>query len=124
MFHFVLQSLAKLKIINLSHSQQLVEVDDLSKACSLEQINLQGCTILERSPHIDELKNLQLLNLSCCTRLEHAEIIKHIKGLDLESGLRETKSGSMVFSTLVTLDYEDNTDSVLHQKKEKNTDSF
>ncbi|XP_024011110.1 probable WRKY transcription factor 16 [Eutrema salsugineum] len=85
-------SLAKLKIVNLSHSQKLVEVDELLKACSLEQIDLQGCTSLESIPHNDRLKNLQLLNLSGCTRIKRTEIIENIKGLDLEGGLRETKT--------------------------------
>ncbi|KAG2302253.1 hypothetical protein Bca52824_030904 [Brassica carinata] len=106
------KSLAKLKIINLSHSQQLVEVDELSKATSLEKIDLQGCTSLERTPRVDQLKKLQLVNLSSCTRIKRAEIIEQIKGLDLEGVLRETKSGSMVFSTLVNLEAEENTESV------------
>lgn len=111
MLFFVVQSLAKLKIVNLSHSQTLVEVDELSKACSLEKINLQGCTSLKSIPHIDQLKNLQLLNLSSCTLLNRTETIEEIKRLDSEGGLRETKVESMVFSTLVKLEPEDNTKS-------------
>ncbi|KAH0854228.1 hypothetical protein HID58_090101 [Brassica napus] len=88
-------------IINLSHSQKLVEVDELSKATSLKEIVLQGCTSLERTPRVDQLKKLQLLNISSCTRIKREEIIEQIKGLDLEGVLRETKSESMVFSTLV-----------------------
>lgn len=98
MFHCVLQSLAKLRIINLSHSQKLVEVDELSKACSLKEIVLKGCTTLERTPRTDQLKNLQLLDLSCCTRIKRTEVIEMIKPLDV-GGLREIESGSMVFST-------------------------
>ncbi|KAG7532645.1 Winged helix DNA-binding domain superfamily [Arabidopsis thaliana x Arabidopsis arenosa] len=105
------KSLVKLKIINLSHSQQLVEVDVLLKACSLEQIHLQGCTSLESFPHIDQLKNLQLLNLSGCTGLKRKEILEEIKRLDPEGALRETKFESMVFSTLVELEPEDNIES-------------
>ncbi|ESQ39630.1 hypothetical protein EUTSA_v10001238mg, partial [Eutrema salsugineum] len=89
------KSLGKLKIVNLSHSQKLVEVEELSKACSLEQIDLQGCTSLESIPRNDRLKNLQLLNLSGCTRIKRTEIIDKIKGLDQEGGLRETKTDSM-----------------------------
>lgn len=107
---FVLQSLANLKIINLSHSQQIVEVDELSKACSLERIHLQGCTSLKTIPNTGRLKSLQHLNLSGCTRIERSEITKKIKGLGREGGLRETKSESMVFSTLEDLETEDNTD--------------
>lgn len=109
-FVFVLQSLANLKIINLSHSQKIVEVGELSKACSLEKIHLQGCTSLESIPDTGRLKSLEHLNLSGCTRIERAEITKKIKGLGREGGLRETKSQSMVFSTLVDLEPEDNTD--------------
>ncbi|KFK22650.1 hypothetical protein AALP_AAs62487U000100, partial [Arabis alpina] len=105
------KSLAKLKIVNLSHSQQLVEVNELSKACALEQIDLQGCTSLERIPDTDRLKNLQLLNLSGCTTIKREEITEKIKGLYLKAGLRGTKSESMVFSTLVKLEPEDNTES-------------
>lgn len=92
------KSLAKLRIINLSHSQKLVEVDELSKACSLKEIVLKGCTTLERTPRTDQLKNLQLLDLSCCTRIKRTEVIEMIKPLDV-GGLREIESGSMVFST-------------------------
>ncbi|CAF1733036.1 BnaC09g19040D [Brassica napus] len=105
------KSLAKLKIINLSHSQKLVEVDELSKATSLKEIVLQGCTSLERTPRVDQLKKLQLLNISSCTRIKREEIIEQIKGLDLEGVLRETKSESMVFSTLVNLEPVENTES-------------
>ncbi|CAA7057314.1 unnamed protein product [Microthlaspi erraticum] len=101
------ESLASLKIINLSHSKKIVEVDELSKACSIEQIHLQGCTSLKSIPETGRLKNLQHLNLSGCTRIERAEITKKIKGLDLEGGLRETKSESMVFSMLVELEPQD-----------------
>ncbi|KAL0657354.1 hypothetical protein Bca4012_077939 [Brassica carinata] len=91
-------SLAKLKIINLSHSQKLVEVDELSKACSLKEIVLKGCTTLERTPRIDQLKTLELLDLSCCTRIKRNDVTDMIKPLDT-GGLREIESGSMVFST-------------------------
>lgn len=87
----------KLKIIILSHSQQLVEVDELSEACSLERIDLGGCNSLESIPYTDQLKNLRLMNLSGCTRINRAEIKKKIKGLDLEGGLKETEPESMVF---------------------------
>ncbi|KAJ4878169.1 Disease resistance protein (TIR-NBS-LRR class) family [Raphanus sativus] len=107
------KSLAKLKRINLSHSEQLVEVDELSKATSLKEIVLQGCTSLERTPRVDQLKKLQLLNISSCTRIKREEIIEQIKGLDLEGVLRETESGSMVFSTLVKLEPKENTESFL-----------
>ncbi|KAG2264865.1 hypothetical protein Bca52824_071944 [Brassica carinata] len=93
-----LVSLAKLKIINLSHSQKLVEVDELSKACSLKEIVLKGCTTLERTPRIDQLKTLELLDLSCCTRIKRNDVTDMIKPLDT-GGLREIESGSMVFST-------------------------
>lgn len=97
MICYVLQNLAKLKMINLSHSQQLLEVDELAKACSLEQIDLQGCTSLKSIPHTDRLKNLQLLNLSGCTSINRTEAIKKIKGLNQEGCLRETTFESMVF---------------------------
>ncbi|KAF2533577.1 hypothetical protein F2Q70_00031356 [Brassica cretica] len=77
------KSLAKLKIINLSHSQKLVEVDELSKACSLKEIVLKGCTTLERSPRIDQLKNLELLDLSCCTRIKRTESLAKLKIINL-----------------------------------------
>ncbi|CDY23146.1 BnaC09g19000D [Brassica napus] len=94
------KSLGKLKVIILSHSQQLVEVDELSEACGLEKIDLQGCSSLKSIPHTDQLKNLQLLNISGCTRIKRTEVEKKIKGLDQEGGLKETKSESMMFSTL------------------------
>lgn len=96
---YVFQSLVKLKIVILSHSQQLVEVDELSEACSLERIDLRGCNSLERIPYTYQLKNLQFLNLSGCARINRAEVKKKIKGLDLEGGLKETGPEPMVFST-------------------------
>ncbi|AED95217.1 disease resistance protein-like [Arabidopsis thaliana] len=95
------KSLAKLKMINLSHSQKLLEVDELAKACNLEKIDLQGCTSLKSIPHTDRLKNLQFLNLSGCTSIKRTEAIKKIKGMNQEGCLRETTFESMVFEYYV-----------------------
>ncbi|CAN8267461.1 unnamed protein product [Cochlearia groenlandica] len=105
------KGLAKLKIIDLSYSKKLVEVDEISKACVVEQINLEGCESLKSIPHTNGLKNLQLLNISGCTKITSEEITEKIKGLNQEGGLRETKTASMVFSTIVTKESEDNTES-------------
>ncbi|XP_010494626.1 PREDICTED: disease resistance protein RRS1-like [Camelina sativa] len=98
----VTKSLAKLKIISLSHSQQLVEADELSEACSIERIDLQGCSSLEHIPNTGRLKNLKFMNLSGCTRIKHTEIVETIKGLNQEGGLRETRPRSMVFDLHVS----------------------
>jgi len=98
---FVLQSLAKLKMINLSHSQKLLEVDELAKACNLEKIDLQGCTSLKSIPHTDRLKNLRFLNLSGCTSIKRTEATKKIKGMNQEGYLSETTFESMVFEYYV-----------------------
>ena len=66
----MLQCLENLKVMDLSHSQCLVECPDVSGAPSLETLNLDGCTSLHKvHPSIARLKNLKTLNLGNCKML-------------------------------------------------------
>ncbi|RVW64092.1 TMV resistance protein N [Vitis vinifera] len=61
----------KLKVINLSHSQQLVQIPDFSDTPNLESLILEGCTNLENLPSsIWDLDSLVNLDLSHCSNLQ------------------------------------------------------
>ncbi|KAL6316818.1 hypothetical protein AAG906_021118 [Vitis piasezkii] len=68
--------LEKLKVINLSHSQQLIQIPDFSDTPNLESLILEGCTNLENIPSsIWDLDSLVNLDLSRCSKLQElAEI--------------------------------------------------
>nr|XP_004293532.2 PREDICTED: TMV resistance protein N-like [Fragaria vesca subsp. vesca] len=59
-----------LKRIDLSHSEQLVEVPDLSMSINIERINLEGCNGLVEVPsYFENLHKLTSLNVRSCTNL-------------------------------------------------------
>ncbi|XP_062012756.1 disease resistance-like protein DSC1 [Rosa rugosa] len=59
-----------LKHIDLSHSQQLVEVPDLSMSVNIERINLEGCEgLVELPSYFENLHKLTSLNVSWCRNL-------------------------------------------------------
>ncbi|KAM5587700.1 disease resistance-like protein DSC1 [Rosa sericea] len=59
-----------LKRIDLSHSEQLVEVPDLSMSVNIERINLEGCGGLVEVPsYFENLHKLTSLHVSGCTNL-------------------------------------------------------
>ncbi|XP_034674462.1 disease resistance protein RPV1-like [Vitis riparia] len=61
----------KLKVINLSHSQQLIQIPDFSDTPNLESLILEGCTNLENLPSsIWDLDSLVNLDLSHCSNLQ------------------------------------------------------
>lgn len=64
------QNLKMLKRINLRHSQNLLEVDELSEARNLEKIDLCGCKNLKRFPDIHQLHQLRVVDLSGCTQVQ------------------------------------------------------
>jgi Leucine-rich repeat (LRR) protein len=69
-FIVLLQSLPKLKILDLSDSRNLIKVPDLTGAPNLEKLILQGCVNLyEVHPSVGVLKRLTLLNLKDCKSL-------------------------------------------------------
>ncbi|KAB2598577.1 protein suppressor of npr1-1 [Pyrus ussuriensis x Pyrus communis] len=83
------EPLEKLKFINLSHCRYLKKTPDFTKATSLEELNLQGCTSLsEVDLSISALKNLAILNLRYCKKLKSLPSIIHmgsLQPLDLSS---------------------------------------
>ncbi|XP_061996245.1 disease resistance protein RUN1-like isoform X1 [Rosa rugosa] len=71
-----------LTFINLSHSQYLKEIPDLSTAPNLEKLILDGCTSLfEVHPSIWNHKNLIFLSLKGCRQLEILPTNIHMKSL-------------------------------------------
>ncbi|KAG7536360.1 hypothetical protein ISN44_As13g003160, partial [Arabidopsis suecica] len=64
------KNLKMLKRINLRHSQNLLEVDELSEAQNIEQIDLCGCKSLQRFPDIHQLQKLRVVDLSGCTNIQ------------------------------------------------------
>lgn len=69
MFLFV-QNLKMLKRINLRHSQKLLEVNELSEARNLEQIDLCGCKNLQSFPSIRNLHKLRVVDLPSCIKIK------------------------------------------------------
>ncbi|XP_037496401.1 disease resistance protein RPV1 [Jatropha curcas] len=64
------QYLVNLKQIDLSWSEYLIKIPDLSKAINIERINLQGCTsLVELHSSTQHLKKLEFLALSCCVNV-------------------------------------------------------
>ncbi|KAK9221149.1 hypothetical protein WN944_009574 [Citrus x changshan-huyou] len=76
------QRLVNLKHIDLSHSEHLTEVPDLSLATNLESLNFQGCTsLLETHSSIQYLNKLVILNLRHCRSLTSLSTSVHLKSL-------------------------------------------
>nr|XP_011459123.1 PREDICTED: TMV resistance protein N-like isoform X2 [Fragaria vesca subsp. vesca] len=73
-----------LTFINLSHSQYLKEVPDLTTATNLEKLVLDGCTsLIEVHPSIWDKKNLILLSLKGCRQLKILPTNIHMKSLKI-----------------------------------------
>uniref|UniRef100_M4D5A8 TIR domain-containing protein n=1 Tax=Brassica campestris TaxID=3711 RepID=M4D5A8_BRACM len=85
------KNLDMLKTCKLCYSQQLTEVDDLSKAQNIELIDLHGCTKLQRFPATGQLRHLRVVNLSGCTEIRSVpEVSPNIVELHLQgTGTRE-----------------------------------
>jgi len=59
-----------LKLLDLSYSEDLVEMPDVREALNIEKIKLKGCIKLPKiNPSIGLLKKLSLLNLRNCKNL-------------------------------------------------------
>jgi hypothetical protein len=70
MFIVLSQSLPKLKILDLSDSQKLIETPDLTGAPNLEKLIFQGCvSLFEVHLSIGVLKRLTLLKFTDCKSL-------------------------------------------------------
>ncbi|RVW59237.1 TMV resistance protein N [Vitis vinifera] len=79
--------LRNLRYINLSDSQQLIELPNFSNVPNLERLFLSGCVSLESLPgDIDQLKHLLVLNCSGCSKLTSFPKIKcNIRKLEVLS---------------------------------------
>ncbi|XP_061944116.1 disease resistance protein RUN1-like isoform X2 [Populus nigra] len=76
--------LNRLKILNLSHSQNLIKTPNLHSS-SLEKLILEGCSsLVEVHQSIGNLTSLDFLNLEGCWRLKYLpESIANIKSLEI-----------------------------------------
>ncbi|XP_034674475.1 disease resistance protein RUN1-like [Vitis riparia] len=78
------QCLGKLKVINLSNSQHLVECPNLSGAPHVKRLILDGCTsLLEVHPSVAKLINLTILNMKNCKMLHHFPSITVLEKLEV-----------------------------------------
>ncbi|KAL1205614.1 Disease resistance protein Roq1 [Cardamine amara subsp. amara] len=65
------QDLGNLRRMNLRGCRRLLEIPDLSKATSLENLNLDNCeSLVELTESVRHLKNLGVLELSGCKKLK------------------------------------------------------
>ncbi|CAN6866913.1 unnamed protein product [Brassica oleracea] len=79
------KNLETLKTIRLCHSRQLVDIDDILKAPSLERIDLQGCTNLQIFPPSGQLLHLRVVNLSGCAEIKNfPDVPPNIEKLHLQ----------------------------------------
>jgi hypothetical protein len=70
-----LQLLQKLKILNLSHSKNLISTPDFSNLPNLQKLIMKDCQSLsEVHSSIGDLKNILLINLKDCTSLGNIPI--------------------------------------------------
>eukprot|EP00257_Ricinus_communis_P017873 XP_015576422.1 disease resistance-like protein DSC1 [Ricinus communis] len=81
------QRLVKLKRIDLSYSEYLTQIPDLSNAQSLGSVNLKGCTsLVQVSSSIQYLNKLEYLNLEGCrflSSLPNMIALKYLKTLNI-----------------------------------------
>ncbi|XP_065627379.1 disease resistance protein RPV1 isoform X2 [Quercus suber] len=69
--------LNELKLIDLSYSQNLIEIPDLSEAPNLKWLFLNGCARLPNiHPSVIHLKNLKVLSLSGCIGLSSNKLTR------------------------------------------------
>lgn len=80
-----------LKTIKLCHSQELVEINDISNAQNVEVIDLQGCIKFPSFPATGHLQHLRVINLSGCVEIKSfTEVPPNIEALYLSgTSIRE-----------------------------------
>lgn len=100
------QSLRSLKTINLHHSEELLEINQLSEAHNLELINLRGCTSLQSFPATKNLEHLKVLDLCGCAEVKiFPDVPSNIEELYLNgTDIREIPTTVETLSKLVKLD--------------------
>lgn len=100
-----------LKTVRLSHSQDLVEIEELINSQNIEVIDLQGCTRIQSFPATGHLQHLKVINLSGCveiktTQLEEIQVFpRNLKELYLSgTGIRDVTSSISHLTSLDVLD--------------------
>ncbi|ESQ55420.1 hypothetical protein EUTSA_v10026756mg, partial [Eutrema salsugineum] len=79
------KNLKVLKRITLSHSLQLVNVDELQYSRTIELINLQGCSGLQSFPDMGQSQHLRVVNLATCINIKSfPKVPPSIKKLHLQ----------------------------------------
>ncbi|XP_013622929.1 PREDICTED: disease resistance protein RRS1 isoform X2 [Brassica oleracea var. oleracea] len=86
-----IKNLEMLKTIKLCHSQELVEINDISNAQNVEVIDLQGCIKFPSFPATGHLQHLRVINLSGCVEIKSfTEVPPNIEALYLSgTSIRE-----------------------------------
>nr|AXU93614.1 RPP4/RPP5-like protein [Arabidopsis thaliana] len=106
-----IQSLGSLERMDLSESENLTEIPDLSKATNLKRLYLSGCKSLVTLPStIGNLQNLICLYMKRCTGLEVLPTdvnLSSLKMLDL-SGCSSLRTFPLISTNIVCL-YLENT---------------
>ncbi|EEF51023.1 disease resistance-like protein DSC1 [Ricinus communis] len=64
------KDLKKLKVIDLSYSQALIRITELTTASNLSYMKLSGCKNLRSMPSTTRWKSLSTLEMNYCTKLE------------------------------------------------------
>ncbi|KAG7636426.1 Winged helix DNA-binding domain superfamily [Arabidopsis thaliana x Arabidopsis arenosa] len=105
------KNLEMLKMVRLSHSQDLVEIEELIKSKNIEVIDLQGCTKIQSFPATRHLQHLRVINLSGCVEIKSTQLEefqgfpRNLKELYLSgTGIREVTSSISHLSSLEVLD--------------------
>ncbi|CAH8366202.1 unnamed protein product [Eruca vesicaria subsp. sativa] len=113
-------NLKMLKTIRLCHSQQLVDIGDLSNAPNIKVIDLQGCTRLQSFQATDPLLHLLAVNLSGCKEIKTFQAVApNIETLYLQgTGITElpftttVKPNSEELMSLLLAEFDDLSDAL------------
>ncbi len=77
----VIAQLTKLKSLNMSYQEFIVELQPLTNLTKLVSLKLIGCSNLSDLSGLSELTNLQKLDLSCCNQISDLDPLTALKSL-------------------------------------------
>jgi len=95
------QYVPNLRILDLKHSKNLINLPDFGEVPNLETLNLEGCVNLISIPNnIFGLSSLEYLNLSGCSKVFNNP--KHLKKLDSSETVlhSQSKTSSLKLTTI------------------------